>query len=536
MVGLVIVGVLLAAIAVYDLLQRRHTLLRNFPVIGHFRYLLESVGPELRQYIVVNNNEERPFDRDQRSWIYASSKKENDYFGFGTDNELEGSSNYLIIKHSTFPLPEALPGEVGYDPTYPVPCAKVLGGAQARAKAFRPRSLVNISAMSYGSLSPNAVEALNRGAKLAGCLHNTGEGGIAPAHLLGGELVWQIGTGYFGCRDEQGSFSMPRFLDKIAATPTIRAVEIKLSQGAKPGLGGVLPAAKVTPEIARIRGVTPGKDCISPATHSAFEDVDTLLDFVEELASRTGLPVGIKAAIGHQEFWRHLARRMHETGKGVDFITVDGGEGGTGAAPLVFTDHVALPFKMAMARVFREFVPYGLDREIVFIGSGKLGFPEAAMFAFALGCDMINVGREAMLSIGCIQAQRCETNRCPTGVATQSRWLMHGLDPELKSVRFANYVTVLRKEILRISRACGVCHPALVTSDRLEIIDDRFQGTRVTELFDIDPTWGVPTREEVAEIEELMAHPGGQARHPDAPQIPGTAAVEHSREAPPTVH
>jgi glutamate synthase domain-containing protein 2 len=518
--------VVLALVAVYDLAQRKHAVLRNFPLVGHLRYLLESIGPELRQYS-ASNTEERPFDRDHRRWIYASAKKENDYFGFGTEMDLERSANLLVIKHATFPLPEALPGEEGYDPTYQLPCAKVLGGEHRRAKAFRPNSIVNLSALSFGSLSENALRALNRGAKLANCLQNTGEGGIAPAHGEGGELVWQIGTGYFGCRDERGAFSLERLVDAVQKHP-VRALEIKLSQGAKPGLGGVLPGAKVTEEIARIRGVRPGQDCISPSAHTAFHDVDGLIDFVERLAGRTGLPVGIKSAVGQLEFWRHLAARMAQRRAGPDFITIDGGEGGTGAAPLVFTDHVALPFKMALARVYREFVPSGLSEKLVFIGSGKLGFPDAALFAFALGCDMVNVAREAMLAVGCIQAQKCETNRCPTGVATQSKWLMRGLDPTLKAARCANYLTVLRKELLRLSRALGVVHPALVTTQALEVIDDRFRGVPVAELFGIEPHWGLPCAEDRAAIEELMQRPRPPG-HVDTPHLVAAPAVAHAR-------
>lgn len=520
-------GAVLLLIALYDITQRRHAILRNFPIVGHFRYLLEAFGPELRQYIVTSNNEERPFDRDQRRWIYASAKKQNDYFGFGSDNEFELSPSYLIIKHAAFPLPEARPGEEHFDSSYQIPCAKVVGEWRKRPLAFRPGSIVNVSAMSYGSLSAPAVAALNMGCHLASCLHNTGEGGIAAAHRHGAELVWQIGGGYFGCRDEQGAFSLPHF-KRTLATANIKAIEIKLSQGAKPGLGGVLPAEKVTPHIAAIRGVRPYVDCISPAGHSAFHDVDSLIDFIEMLAAETGLPVGIKSAVGHLKFWEVLAMRMSERQQGPDFITIDGGEGGTGAAPLVFTDHVSLPFKMAMANVYRQFVPYGLHESIVFVGSGKLGFPEAAIFAFALGCDMINVGREALLSIGCIQALRCHTNRCPTGVTSQSKWLMRGLDPELKSVRFANYVTVLRKEILRLSRACGVCHPSLVTSDHLEIINDRFQGSEVSDLFGFDKDWGKPRSEDRRIIEEMMAHPRTYLKHhPQSPVVEETPVVPH---------
>jgi glutamate synthase (ferredoxin) len=383
--------------------------------------------------------------------------------------------------------------------------------------------------MSFGSLSRPAVEALNGGCKLASCLHNTGEGGIAPAHRQGGELVWQIGTGYFGCRNEKGTFDLARFLD-VVAREKIRAIEIKLSQGAKPGLGGVLPGGKVSREIAAIRGVAPGQDCISPAAHSAFHDVDSLLDFVELLADRSGLPIGIKSAVGHKGFWKTLAERMAATGKGIDFVTIDGGEGGTGAAPLVFSDHVALPFKMAMGRVYREFVAHELHERTLFIGSGKLGFPDVAVFAFALGCDLINVGREAMIAIGCIQAQRCQTNRCPTGVATQSKWLMRGLDPTGKAARFANYVTMLRKEILRVSRACGEVHPALLTSDHLEVIDDRFGGKNVAEIFAFDPKWGLPSAEDRRAIESLMTRPSTVERHPEAPKVDEVGTVQH--EAP----
>jgi glutamate synthase (ferredoxin) len=499
---IVIVSVL-AVVVIYDLTQRRHAILRNFPVIGHFRYLFEAVGPELRQYIVTSNTEERPFSREQRTWVYASSKNENNYFGFGSDNDLELSPNYLIVKQSAFPLNSPHAGDPGYDPKHRLPAAKILGGYRGRRKAFRPTSAVNVSGMSYGSLSGNAVEALNRGAKLAGCLQSTGEGGISKYHKLGGDLVWQIGTGYFGCRDEKGNFSMERFLESIASA-NVKAIEIKLSQGAKPGLGGVLPGAKVTPEISAIRGVPVGKDCISPSRHTAFSDVDSMLDFVERIADVTGLPVGIKSAVGDQAFWRSLVSLMANSGRGVDFITIDGGEGGTGAAPLVFTDHVAMPFKQAMARVYREFAEAGLKDHVVFVGSGKLGFPETALFAFALGCDMVNVGREALLSIGCIQAQRCHTGHCPSGVATQNKWLMHGLDPTLKSARLANYIVTLRKELLQLSRACGVCHPALVDGDHLEILDGHFGARPVREVFEYKDEWALPSRADAVEIGRIM--------------------------------
>ncbi|MGE3955194.1 MAG: glutamate synthase-related protein [Vicinamibacterales bacterium] len=501
----ILVGLsVLAAVIAYDLLQRQHAILRNFPVIGHFRYWLEAIGPELRQYIVTDNNEERPFSRDQRRWVYASAKRENNYFGFGSDDDMEQQSAFLIIKHHTFPLHSPFPGEPGYDPTYAIPCAKVLGKARGRAKAFRPGSVVNVSGMSFGSLSGAAVEALNRGCREAGCLQSTGEGGVSPYHQAGGDLVWQIGTGYFGCRDEQGRFNLSRLKETVARLPQIRAIEIKLSQGAKPGVGGLLPKAKITEEIAKIRGVDRTRDCISPAVHGAFHDADSLLDFVELLASETGLPVGIKSAVGETEFWSDLAHLMLHTSRGVDFITIDGGEGGTGAGPLVFVDHVALPFKVGFSRVQKIFHSVGLHERVVFIGSGKLGFPEAALFAFALGADMVNVAREALLAIGCIQAQRCHTNHCPTGIATQHPWLVRGVDPTLKAARLANYVLTLRKDLLALCRACGVPHPALVTAEHLELVNDRYGSSTVADLFGYRRGFGLPSAEDTAEIRRIM--------------------------------
>ncbi len=475
----------LIALAAHDLTQRSHAILRNFPIVGHFRYLIESIGPELRQYIVAANDEERPFTRDRRRWVYASSKKENNYFGFGTDNNLETGS-YLILKHAAFPH------QADADPEHVVRCAKVLGHARGRAKAFRPDSIVNVSAMSFGSLSAAAVEALNRGCRLAGALHNTGEGGISPHHDHGAGLVYQLGTGYFGARDRDGGFSLERLVEQVERFP-VRAIEIKLSQGAKPGKGGVLPAAKITEEISRIRGIPMGRDCLSPSRHSAFSSADELLDFVERLADATGLPVGIKSAVGQTPFWLELAELMASTERGVDYIQIDGGEGGTGAAPLTFSDHVALPFKLGFPRVYKIFAERGLADQVVFVGSGKLGFPAEGALAMALGCDMLAVAREAMLSIGCIQAQQCHSGRCPTGVATQSKWLMRGLDPADKAARAANYLKVLRKELLELAHACGLEHPAQLNLDHFEILDGALGSVAGRAHFGYAPEWGVGT-------------------------------------------
>jgi glutamate synthase domain-containing protein 2 len=492
-----------AAVAARDLTQRRHAILRNFPVVGHARYLIEAIGPELRQYIVASDDEERPFSRDQRRWVYASSKLENNYFGFGTDNDLERGSDYVIVKHKTFTgRPPTGADRSGDDSR--VPCAKVLGGARGRPKAFRPDSVVNISGMSYGALSGNAIEALNRGAKLAGCLQNTGEGSVSAYHRNGGELVWQIGTGYFGCRDAAGRFDLARLKDVVAGAP-VRALEIKLSQGAKPGLGGMLPGPKVTPEIAEARGVPVGVDCISPPRHTEFHSPDQLLDWVEMLAAETGLPVGIKSAVGDLEMWEKLTDLMRAGDRGVDFVTVDGGEGGTGAAPMVFADSVSLPFRLGFSRVYRAFAERGLTDRVVFVGSGKLGLPEQAVVAFGLGADLVAVGREAMLSIGCIQAKKCHTGTCPTGVATQNKWLTRGLDPGLKSERAANYVKTLRRDLHKVAQATGVEHPSLIAPDAVEIIDHQTVARTLTEVYGYRPGWGLPGDDLRAEVEQLMA-------------------------------
>ncbi|MCO8129087.1 FMN-binding glutamate synthase family protein [Acidimicrobiia bacterium EGI L10123] len=476
-------GLVAAAVALagYDLTQRRSAIMRNYPLIGRLRYMLEHIGPELRQYIVTDNDQERPFTRDQRRWVYTTAKAENNKFGFGTDNDID-TPGYLLLRQSPFPVD--LYGDE-------VAVRKVVGAWRKRPGAFTPGSVVNVAAMSFGSLSGPAIEALNRGATDAGCLHNTGEGGISSHHLKGGDLVWQLGTAYFGARDADGQFD----LDKVVATVErhpVRAIEVKLSQGAKPGMGGLLPAAKVSGEIAEIRGVEPGVTVASPGRHPEFDDVPGLVDFVERIAAATGLPVGIKSAVGDAAFWSELAAHMATTGRGPDFVTVDGGEGGTGAAPLAFSDHVALPFVQAFPTVYKAFAREGLHHGVAFFGGGKLGFPISAVFALAMGCDGVNVAREAMLAIGCIQAQRCHTDHCPTGVATQNAWLVRGLDPTLKSVRAGTYIKGLRAEMASLAGAAGVDHPSLVPLDSFEVVLDRFTTRSAAEVLGYEPGWGLP--------------------------------------------
>lgn len=498
---LICIGAFLLLVAIYDLTQKKHAILRNFPIIGHLRYMLEWVGPELRQYIVTDNNEELPFSRDERRWVYATAKQENPYFGFGTDDRID-APGHVILKHSAFPVQDT-------HTDIAVPSPKVLGEWRNRERAFRPNSIVNISAMSFGSLSGPAVQALNEGARMSGCLHNTGEGGISDHHRHGGELIFQIGTGYFGARNPDGTFSLDRLVAN-AATADVKAIEIKLSQGAKPGLGGLLPGAKVTPEIAAAREVEVGVTVASPNGHSAFHDIAGMVDMIERVADATGVPVGIKAAVGQMGFWHELAQHMADTDRGPDFITIDGGEGGTGAGPLVFTDHVAYPFRTAMARVYQVFVDAGLNQQVTFMGGGKLGYTENAMVALALGCDVLNVAREPMMAIGCIQAQKCHTGHCPTGVATQNKRLVRGLDPTSKAVRTANYITGVRTEMLKVARAGGVSHPALLPSDAVEIVENTGRLVPVAEHFELEVPGPRYADSDVAALEQIM-HSGVSA-------------------------
>lgn len=462
------------AVVIRDVfLQKAHTITHNFPLVGHLRYWLESIGPEMRQYFVANNREELPFNRIERSWIYASAKKENNYEGFGTDRDIYDHQHFFVKNQMmSFKLSEGHPNRK--DTTF-LPCAKIIGAYNQRKRPYRPASIINISAMSFGSLSAAAVEAMNIGAAKSEAYHNTGEGGLSPYHQRGGDVIFHFGTGYFGVRTEEGGFSMEKLKHLVDENPCVKAIEIKLSQGAKPGKGGVLPGAKISPEIAEIRGVAVGKDVLSPTTHMAFDSVGKLLQLIEDIARETGLPVGIKGAIGKLDMWEELADLMLETGKGPDFITVDGGEGGTGAAPPSFADHVSLPWVYGFTSLYRLFKEKGLADRIVFIGSGKLGFPGKAAMAFAMGVDCINVAREAMMSIGCIQAQICHTNRCPSGIATQSKWLQNGINVPLKSDRLAQYFKTFRKEFLEITHAAGYEHPCQFTMEDIQLnVDDDF--------------------------------------------------------------
>ncbi|MGB5756777.1 MAG: FMN-binding glutamate synthase family protein [Acidimicrobiales bacterium] len=508
---------ILVVLAVIDVIQTRHAIRRNYPVIGRLRYALERLGPELRQYIVTDNDEERPFSRDQRRWVYTSAKLENQYFGFGTDNKMTAPL-YPIFRQSAFPYSPAADRrldtgqslDAGASPETAdraanyLPPTKILGEWRDRPGAFRPQSMVAISAMSFGSLSGRAIESLNRGAAIAGCLHNTGEGGVSAHHLHGGELIFQLGTGYFGARTPGGGFDLDAAIALVDRSP-IRAIEVKLSQGAKPGLGGVLPAAKVTAEIAAARGVPVGVTVASPARHAEFGTVAEMIDFVERIADACRVPVGIKSAVGDLSFWVELAEEMASTGRGPDFISIDGGEGGTGAAPLVFSDHVSLPFRFGFAEVYRIFAERSMHDKVMWFGAGRLGFPGEAMVAVALGADMIYVAREAMMAIGCIQAQECHTGHCPTGVATHSKWLTRGLDPTDKSARAANYLMSFRGELIKLAHAFGKPHPALVSGRAVDLMMDGESITSLWDHFNYRDEWQAVPDEHESYMAKLMS-------------------------------
>ncbi len=445
-----IVGVVLfggfAALGVWDLSQTRSTLRRNYPILAHFRYGLESIGPEMRQYFIESDTAEVPYSRQQRALIYQRAKSVNDTRPFGTQQNVY-SSDYEWINHSLMPT------------TIASDDFRIRIGAQS-AQPY-DASVFNISAMSFGSLSANAIRALNDGAKRGGFYHDTGEGSISPYHREhGGDLVWEIGSGYFGCRDEQGGFSEERFAAN-ARDPQVKMIELKLSQGAKPGHGGVLPAAKVSAEIAATRGVRQGVECVSPARHSAFSTPIGLLEFIARMRELSGgKPVGFKLAIGHPWEWFAIAKAMHETGILPDFIVVDGGEGGTGAAPAEFIDHVGVPMHEALMLVHNTLVGLNLCDRIRIGAAGRIASAFDIARTLAMGADWCNAARGFMFALGCIQAQSCHTDRCPTGIATQdpSRWSK--LDVPDKATRVHQFHRNTLKALREMLCAAGLEHPS----------------------------------------------------------------------------
>ena len=442
--GVIVFGAF-AALGTADLLQGKSTLRRNYPIFAHIRYVLESFGPEIRQYFVESDIVETPFSREQRTLVYARAKNLSDVVPFGTELDVYGNQ-YEWINHSIAPTPH-------HDSDYRI----IIGENTAQPY---DASVFNISAMSFGALSANAIRALNLGAKLGGFSHDTGEGSISPYHReSGGDLVWEVGSGYFGCRNDDGSFNAEKFAAN-ARDPQVKMVELKLSQGAKPGHGGVLPAAKVSAEIAATRGVPMGEDCVSPARHTVFSTPIELLQFIAKMREMSGgKPAGFKLAIGHPWEWFGIAKAMHETGLLPDFIVVDGAEGGTGAAPSEFINHVGVPAHEALMLVDNTLIGLGLRDRIRIGAAGKITSAFGLAHTMALGADWCNAARAFMFSVGCIQARSCHNDKCPTGVATQdpSRWKT--LDVEDKAQRVRNFHGNTLKALRDMLCAAGLMHP-----------------------------------------------------------------------------
>lgn len=457
---------------VQDVTQKKHTILRNFPVIGRLRYLFERQGEYFRQYFFANDREEMPFNRAVRSWVYRLAKNEGGIIGFGSTNNLSEPGNILFV---------SAPFAILEEERAPTPPLRI-GEGYCR-EPFEARSLVNVSGMSYGAISAPAVRALSRGAAEAGCWLDTGEGGLSPYHVEGGcDVIMQIGTAKYGVRDKAGNLS-PERLREIA--PKVRAFEIKLSQGAKPGKGGVLPAAKVSEEIAAIRGIEPHADSISPNRHPDVANADQLLDMVARVRDLTGKPVGIKTAIGGWEFMRQLCEAVDRRGLAMapDFLVIDGGEGGTGAAPQALMDHVALPISEALPRVVDALIEAGLRDRVRVVASGKLVTSAKAAWALCAGADFINTARGFMFALGCIQALRCHANTCPTGITTHNRRLQRGLVVEEKYLRVAHYAQNMNKEIDMIAHSCGLRHAREFRREHVRIVRSAYESVALSTMF-----------------------------------------------------
>jgi glutamate synthase domain-containing protein 2 len=445
---------------VYDLVQKKHSILRNYPLIGHLRYFLERQGEYFRQYLFAGDRDEMPFNRATRTWVYKNAKNEVGVVGFGSTNDLREPGSIIFV-NAPFPVLE--------DDLIPTPSFMI--GEGYCKQPFNARSVVNISGMSYGALSAPAVRALSRGAAEVGCWMDTGEGGLSPFHLEGDcDIIMQIGTAKYGIRDHDGNFSPERARE---LSKVVKAFEIKLSQGAKPGKGGILPGIKVTDEIAAIRGVPAHQDAISPNRHHDISNIEELLDKIAYIRDLTGRPVGVKTAIGGWRFVNELCDSINRRGQDYapDFLVIDGGEGGSGAAPQALFDHMSLPISEALPRVVDALIQADLKNRIRVVASGKLVTSARAAWALCVGADFVNTARGFMFSLGCIQSMRCHKNTCPTGITTHDKRLQRGLVVEEKYLRVANYAINMNKEIDMIAHSCGLRHARELRREHVRIVE-----------------------------------------------------------------
>ena len=464
----------LIGVYIADVTQTKQAIRRNYPVIGHFRYYFEHVGTFFRQYFFTMDREEMPFNRAQRSWVYRAAKDIENTVAFGSTRDLRPSGTVLFV-NTAFPT-------LGKDAVQPKPVAI---GENSAKKPFIAHSFFNISGMSYGAISKPAVQALSYGAKKAKAWMNTGEGGLSPYHLEGGaDIVFQIGTAKYGVRDKDGRLSDEK-LREIAAHESVRMFEIKMSQGAKPGKGGILPAAKVGEQIAKIRGIAVGEDSISPNRHPEIENNDDLIDMINHVRKVTGKPVGFKAVIGDKTWLGEFLTAVNKRGKETapDFITIDSADGGTGAAPMSLLDYVGMPITESLPRVIDKICEAGLRDRIKVIASGKLINPAEVAWALCVGADFITSARGFMFSLGCIQALQCHKNTCPTGITTHDKKLQRGLVAEQKSNRVANYIKNINYEVGMIAHSCGVHEPRELGRRHARIVQENGTSTMLADIY-----------------------------------------------------
>lgn len=454
--------IILSIVGIYDIIQSKHAILRNYPIMGHFRFFFESFRPEIRQYFIESDEDALPFSRSQRSLVYQRAKNENADKPFGSIIDVY-QEDYRFLTHSLAPKKPADYNSFRIN----------IGNAQCSQPYSA--SIMNISAMSFGSLSANAIRALNKGAQMGNFYHDTGEGSLSPYHLeYGGDVVWELGSGYFGCRTLDGKFDPEKF-QKQAVLDSIKMIEIKLSQGAKPGHGGILPKHKISEEIAQIRGVPRDRDCVSPAAHSAFSTPIEMMHFIQKLRELSnGKPVGFKLCIGQPWQFMSIVKAMLETKIVPDFIVVDGSEGGTGAAPIELIDHMGTPLREGLLFVHNTLVGAGLRDQIKVGASGKIISAFDIASIMATGADWVNCARGFMFAVGCIQAQSCHTNQCPVGVATQDKERQKALDVPNKSERVFNFQRNTLKALAEMIAAAGLQHPAEIKAHHLaQRINDR---------------------------------------------------------------